>query len=541
MNAKKRFTRTEIITIVFFLCLTGFSFFWKGNTGFDADEQYAVATANRFLNGDRYMIDVFDAYQFSGLFESVLWGLSRNLSANYPIHTYRFISTLLFAAAGVPLWKYLREKTSEATAFLGYLVWVTALPKSIMSLEHAGLAKVMITYLLLVTERWMEGRKHPLLLGILISLLALSYPTMVVLAVPVFLFMLIRRQYKEAGIFAAVCFLSAGAVFIPVVIQIGFDGLVHSLQMIAMDASHTVTAAGKVASLQKDGGEFAKYTLRMLEYGAAAGTGIKLYDLIRKRKTDLRAVVIAVSALPFLHVIAKLAAGRWTPLYLYDRYLLILLITIIVAAAEKRHSGLAAGMLLLFIWITGFVTTNNGFYSPDGLIMIVTLLLAVILFSENRKKLVQGYLSAVLLSQCAGMVLTARLTSTMSNTIYDEYFRIWNGLPGLKVEAASADFFSFSEYCIPLMESDNLVVSGYDGYAYIIAGKKVMAPVTMSTVVYGEQWETYYAERLPRDLNILSENDDFMTGDLLTILSEWYTEKAVTTRLGYTLYYLERK
>lgn len=541
MSREKRYTRNDKIIMIFFVCMTVCSFFWKGMTGFDTDEQYAIVTASRFLNGDRYMIDLFDAYQFSGFFESVFWGLSGKLSGNYPIHVYRLISTFIFMLSGLPLWQFLRKKTSETMAFLEYLVWMTALPKSILSLEHAGLAKVLITYLLLAADSWMEGRKHPFLLGIVISLLALTYPTMVLLVVPVFLFMIICKQYKEAGIFTAVCFLTAAAVFLPVVMQLGFNGLMHSLHMIAMDASHTVTAAGKMASLQEDSSEFARYSLRMLEYGAAAGLGIKLHDLIRKKKTDIGTIVIAVSVLPFLHIIAKLATGRWTPLYLYDRYLLILLITLAASIVLKKKTGTLICILLVLIWTIGFATTNNGFYSPDGLILFCTLVFACVMYSENREKVLKYFLSAVLLSQCACMMLTARLTGTMANTVFDEYFRIWDDLPGLKVEPASADFFSFTEYCAPMMESDNLVVSGYDGYAYIISGKRTIAPVTMSTVVYGKQWKNYFAERLPQDLNLLSENDDFNTGDLLDILSEWYTEKAVTSRLGYTLYYLERK
>ena len=543
MKKEKSFTGIEAAVILFFLCLTVFSLYWKVQTGFDTDEQYAIVTAGRFLRGDRYMLDIFDAYQFSGLFESVFWALSLRWFADNPVIGYRLISIAVSMLAGLPvLHRLYRRSESLALAVMGYLVWVTALPKSILSLEHAGIAKILITYLILLGDEWVNARPHPVLAGIVFSLLALAYPTMVVLAVPVFLYQTIKKQYREAGVLAAVCVLIAAVVFAPVAARAGITGLFQSIRMIGMDESHTVSAAGKLGLLKEDGMEFLRYGLRMLEYGAAACAGYFLARYVfRRAKPDMAAGIIVMCAVPFLHIVMKLAMQRWTPLYLYDRYLLVLLVTAAAAAVRKDKGGTAASVLLALIWIVGFVTTNNGFYSPDGLIIPAVLVFAAVMGDKQRQRLVQGFLAAVLLSQCACMVLTARLTSTMANTVFAEYFRSYKGLPGLRIEPESADFFTFAEYCTPLMESDNLVVSGYDGYAYIITGKNVVAPVTMSTVVYGKQWDCYYSARMPENLNVLAENDDFESGELLRILEQWYTKKTVVSRHGYQLYYLERQ
>lgn len=536
--------KKERISAVLLICLVVLCLLWKTVTGFDADEQCAIVTAHRFIMGDRYMLDMFDAYQFSALFASPFWYVSLSLFPAYPVIAFRLVSIVIYAFGSIPVYRWLARRTeSSYIGLLSALVWITALPKSILSLDHSNLAMMFITYIVLLLDSWDKQHPRPVLMGVLVSALALCYPPMVITAVFVFLFMAFKGQLMEALKYTVICFVLAGIVFAPVIMNAGISGLLHGVHMILLDGSHSLPPAVKIAAMKADGNAFAHYAVRMCMYAAAAAGLVTATEVIMK-KTDLKPVryLMIAASIPFCHIIAILTLRGGSPIDYYDRYLLVLILTILAAIAHRDGRGLISCLYLVTAWIIAIAFTNNGFFAADAYVMISVLLLAAVAAASVKKKEISAFLTMVLVSQCACLFLCARLTGTMPNSVFHEEFIGSGEFPFMKLEKQSADFFAYACSSEELMESDNLVVSGYDEYAYVILDKNILAPVTISTISYGPQWEEYYAGKMPHDINVLAQNDDNKASELLKILSRWYTVMEVSDgNEKYDLYYLKKQ
>ena len=536
-------TKKERTAAVLLICIVAICLLWKTVTGFDADEQCAIVTAHRFLMGDRYMLDIFDAYQFSAMFAAPFWYISQHFFPAYPIIAFRLISTAVYIMGSIPVYRWMRRRTdSTYLSLLAALVWITALPKSILSLEHSNLAMMFITYIVLLLDAWENEHPRPVVAGVLVSALALCYPPMVITAVFLFMFMLLKRQFKAVLIYTLVCFGLAGIVFAPVVLAGGVSGLMHAVHMILLDGSHSIPLTAKLLSIKTDSNAFVHYAVRMAAYAAAAAVVVTGAELIMK-KTDFTPgrYLLMLAAIPFCHIITILVLRGGSPIDYYDRYLFSLVLALVAAVLHGDSRNLLGCVYLAIAWIIAISFTNNGFFAADAYVMISVLLLAGTTGTGIKRIELSSFLTIVLMSQCACLVLCARITSTLPNSIFREDFTSWRELPFMKLERRSADFFDFTRSTAGMMESGNVVVSGYDEYAYVELDKSILAPVTISTIAYGAQWEEYFLDRMPEDLNVLVENDDIAGKDLLEILERWYIIQEIPTGyVQFDLYYLKK-
>lgn len=296
------------------------SLLWKSSFGFDADEQFAIATSNRFLQGQHYLIDLFDAYQISALFAYPIWGICKSLFGSFAVLAYRIVCVLIKVLCCIPLYQFLKKKMDQKEALLLSLIWITAFPKSIVSLEHSNFAFLFITYLFVFLMDWGE-KKRGIALAITYSLLSLCYPTFVLVGLPIFCFLLVRKEWKQAILFVGISALIAIAIFIPVIIQVGVDGLLHSIRMILMDESHAMTMQDRQALILRDCGTFLRYAVRMVEYFIVFVVIWKAIEKVTSiQHLKLEEYMLILCSLPFLRAILKTLVSETNPLYEYQTY-----------------------------------------------------------------------------------------------------------------------------------------------------------------------------------------------------------------------------
>ena len=341
-----------------------------------------------------------------------------------------------------------------------------------------------------------------------------------------------------------ICFLScivlAGLVFSPVIMKNGINGLIHSIQMILMDGSHGLIISDKIAAIIHEGSEFVKYSKRMAEYFVIVSAVCYTYQkFIRKKSIVAIDYLVLFCTLPFIHICLKLSLQEWFPLYAFDRYLLIAMVSILSSFSFRNRRFFVANIIIILIWLVTLISTNNGFLATDGYIMWSTILVAFFFYFKAQKKALKLFLSSVLISQCCTMVLTARMTNSEYNSVFASPLVLnSNVLNHMSIEKETNRFLSSLTEVSEKLESDNLIVCGLDGYAYVVLDKKVYAPSTVPTEVYNQQWEIYIEERLLKDVYILIEHDAMDETELLKIMDKYYSIQEIhLNNSEYTLLY----
>lgn len=541
MKEKQNKSEYDQVIILILIIITIASLLWKTITGFDTDEQCIFATMNRFANGDRYLIDLFDPYQFSALIVTPIWLFCKALNPLNPVIMFRICSILIKLLCGLPFYRFFSKKThDEYFATLCFLVWLTAFPKVILSLDHSNLTYIILSYTVFILVNYSDSVRKACMLSIFFSLGVLVYPTMVVLSIPIIAILFFQREKKTVTVCFLMCIVLAGLVLSPILAKAGINGLIHSLQMVLMDGSHRLVISDKIGTIIHDGREFLKYSQKMAQYFIVVGAGCYIYQrLIRKKSIIAGDYLVLFCTLPFIHVCVKLSLQNLFPHYTFDRYLLITVVSLLLTVSFRNRQFLVANIINISIWLIALISTNNGLLVTNGYIMWSTILVALFFYFQVQKKVVKLFLSTVLISQCCIMVLTARMTNFEYNSVFSSPLVLnSNMLNHMRIEPETNRFLSALPEVSEKLESDNLIVCGLDAYAYVALDKNVYAPTTISTVVYNQQWEIYIEERLLDDVNILIEHDAMDETDLLKIMDKYYSIQEIPLKNSdYTLLY----
>ncbi len=528
--------RNNGLVILFLLCVA--SIVVKIHLGFDVDEQYAFSMMFRFSRGQMYLSDLFDPYQFSALLMTPLLMLCRLLSEANAVFLFRLFSGILYFVGTVPVYRFVyRETSDQKAAVLSGLFVFTFSAKSIISLEHSNLTALFLMYVLMDLYDYLRYGRVPVWLFALKSfLLAVCYPTMVLLAVPVLVLFFWKKDYKRAGRYLLWCVLFGMVLIIPVIVRNGGQGLMDSIRMILLDESHQYSFADRMDAFRSE----LRYTVKYL-----AGCAVCFVALLGWRRIYRKSVFGGVSKVVlfcagcFLFAMVQVWFKTVIPFYGYYRYFFLAVIGLYLAYKHHNHPITVCLWMLVTALAIVFQTTNNGALSVCGFCGFAMIGLVLLMRDDPRG--VKVLLVSAIVCQCSYDVLSYRVsggspTSTLhSNLVQSEVVKqVW-------VEPGDEAFFEQCSNVSLASASQNVMIGSNNSYAYVLVGGNVFAPTTTGTPFYGAQWETYIANTETDSFDLLIQSSFDEAKNLMTIVEKYYDLEPVSSQDDMVHYLAVRK
>lgn len=511
----------------------------KVRLGFDIDEQYAFSMMYRFSEGQKYLTDLFDPHQFSAFLMTPLFLLCRNLSVRYTVLLFRLFSALIYAVGSIPVYRFVRKETGDQrTAMLSALFFFTLTPKSIISLEHSNLSNLFLTYILMGLYRYLKYHElHVIPFGLESVLLAVCYPTLVLLVIPVEILLFCKKDCKLALQYLGCCLLGALLFLIPALIyQKGFAGVLNGVSMVLLEGSHQFSLKERMLNLLSDSYFFAKY---LCAYLLVSGAMLLWRKLVHRSVLCSVPDVMIFCMSPFITGIIQVLLTTAAPCAGYTRYLLLLLVLLILSVKRKEAGMKRISLFLLLVVALMYLTSNNGLFGPAGFCAFAGI--GLILLFRDQTKGSSLLLCAAIVCQCSYYLLSYHVTGGGPESVF--HFDLVSGtvVKGIYTEPADDQFFRECAQIETVSESGKVMLGGSDSYAYLAMNADVFTPTTISTPNYSSQWREYLDLKQAENFDLILETSYEKSSDLLKVVSEDYTVSLAETGETYTHYLAVRK
>lgn len=496
------------------------SLFVKIHLGFDCDEQYAFSMMYRFTQGQRYISDIFDPHQFSALLTTPLFYLCSLLSKQYTVILFRSFSAILYFLGSIPVYLFIKKETNDKQiAFLGLLSFFTLTPKSIISLEHSNLTVLFLTYVLMDCYTYLKYKEINIpLFSIKSVLLAICYPTLILLLVPVLIIFISRKDYKSVIKFLVICFLLALLLIIPPLINAGsFKELIKTVQTITMDGSHQFSITNRISVLFSDN----KYALKYLAFYSVFFGGFVCWKHFSSNSWISNAPNwILFCASFFVAGIFQVVFLIASPTAGYIRYTFLMLIAIFVSV-KRREQALSRCLLVLLVAIAiMFLTTNNGIPSTAG--FCAFSIMAITLLYRSDRKGVSFLLLSIILCQSSYYLFSYHVSGGGPRSVFHSDLVESKIIKEIMTEQVDENYFESCASQEVLSSSGKVMIGGKDSYSYLLVGGEVFAPSTISTPEFGEQWKVYLQSENVKDFDLLIEKSYPGTDNLVNIIRKNY-------------------
>lgn len=385
--------------------------------GYNQDEEYQIVMSYRRLMGDSLFKEMWEPHQMSSFlcsfFEWIFVGITKGTTG---IVIYlRIMGQLIQLALSIVLYKKLRGKMDEEYAFLIAVTFFNITPKMFASPEFSNMQFWAICISLFLgydaIECGLENRKG--LVCIILSAAAfclsvLSYPSMLILAIPLIICFIVLFNGKErrialGGFFGTCAVL--GFIYVAFnVINVGFDTFIYTVLKIPTgDLTHSLqtTTMGE-SKLLANIEEIALY----LGLSLFVCTFAYLFARIREAKvknemSDVISLFIALLSL-LIPLVEWLVLKKG-----YESGLVPILCCFIIIAINLRKSSSKSKKCYILAVIIGISTiiavmlmTDMTFASTLGhaIFIIPVMMIMIASVFENRKAVVSILLTYALFS-----------------------------------------------------------------------------------------------------------------------------------------------
>ena len=512
---------------IILLLLSAASIVIKIHLGFDCDEQYAFSMMYRFSKGQMYLRDVLDPYQFSALLMTPLFMLCRLISVPYTVLLFRIFSALLYFLGSIPVYRFLKNETGDTQlAFLDMLFFFTLTPKSIISLEHSNLSALFLTYVLIDFYHYLKyGELQIIPFAIKSLLLAICYPTLTLLVIPVLIILLRKKAYQTAGSYLLAIVVMTLLLILPVLIaNEGLTGFAATIRLILMGGSHQFSLANRILSLRS---EF-RYIIRFLLVSLFFFVTLFVWKhcIPRSRIKEVPDQLLFCTSL-FLTAIRPILIASVSPIAGYYSYSFLLLIAM-YDASKNNDKPLKKCLLVLFLaLIIMFNTSNNGIMAVSGFCAFAMLAAAILW--KNSKKGITLLLCTAILCQTSYNAISYHVTGGGPRSVFHFDLVSSSVIKGIWTEQADEDFFK-SCAAQPVESQTGLVmVAGTDSYAYLLLDGEVFSPSTTGTPVYGDQMKMYLQRNDAEDFDLIVEKKFPNSSKLIDILRTYYQLRLISS------------
>lgn len=480
----------------------------KALHGLDQDEQAIYCIMQRFLQGDRWLIDLYDPRQFAALIGMPFFWFSAFVCPKNPVLAFRVISILVSVFISRYLYKFIKQETkSKSISLLCVLCWLTITPKFIIALDHSHLFYIFSTlYIVHLYKAYKCSNKSEVyIVGAIFCGMVLCYPSMVVLFIPTAIILVLTCGWRSIIKYLSTCIVIASFFLIPCILSIGITGLKESIKMVLMDGTHDI---GKSLS--------EKFFFE-IDLWKAAGKYILIYigaciiDYFISKKRDSYYARLIALLFPFIRITILCVSGvKMYPFEEIFRYLVLLIILMIESVRKKNWEMMICSIAPALFFIIAWKSTNNGMISSCGYLVTSAVLLIVFLHNSNHK-VAMVVAVVVLLSQCGINAINYRASGTPPTSLYSmDLVENDSYLYGLRIEESTDKILSNIDYISQMLDSENIVFIGKDIYATRLLGKNYYMPVTTASISIDQQWERYFISNPSDNFDVLIEGTEGM-------------------------------
>ena len=536
----KSVNRNLIINIIF-IALIVLASISKIFVGIDHDETYVVVTAARLLQGEHLFKEIWDIYQTCILPSAILMKLYKAIFGNLDgvIIFLRIMSTIVQFGPTVIFYKVFKNKYKNA--IFGAMILALISPRYIQNFDYGflGFAGVLLCILLiekitlsLTSLDKMKIIMLSILSGVALSIGVLSYPTFIILTIPIGIYMVLQgmddRKLRVALATLIITCLFCALLFLLYVLKnVTLDEMLKNLlQNVIADESHS--SGSIIASTIKSIMNIRKDQIVM---GALIAISSIVFCFLLN-KTNLRinlfCSTIFVSSLAFIwpNITMIRPSG---PFGMNIRWLLIAISSMPIYYKYKNHKDIVwlfglTGWLMLFAVL---MATNLGIAESSSFALIIVL--GAILLLSNDDKLNIEIKKVVMYIFIFSLILTkgftVRINGTSPANILEPRERIDFGvLQGIYDYPGQVK--KFNEIKIELDEKttdeDIVFIMSNEPVYNLFGNFKFTSLSPIPTVEYSERWVRYYRDnnysfptKIFIDKSYKSDWDDLKANNLL--------------------------
>lgn len=227
--------------------------------GFDIDEQYAVSMAYRMVRGDRMFLEMWEPHQTSAFFSAAFLWIFVHITGglSYSVLFLRFIGCLTQLLISIFLYHTFRKISTPNTAFIVAIFYYNTIPKNSAVPDFSNMLLWFSTlmFLCLLHFSYTETADNHItifwliLSGILTSALILSYPTCLLVVIPVatgIYFVSQQHILRNIACYLSTCF-ACGAVWLCYFLShMSFSDFCSGVSAMFSDGSHSDTFCDKI-------------------------------------------------------------------------------------------------------------------------------------------------------------------------------------------------------------------------------------------------------------------------------------------------------
>ena len=232
-------------------------------TNLSFDEEYQMALANRFLQGDELFVHMWEPHQTSVFVCAFFMAVYKALFKSYTgvaifLHAIGIVFRGLVSFA---LFMTLKKELEKPLAFFAAAVFFMISPKDFAIPEYSNIQVWLSVFCFAFMLSYLRSEKAWYLVASAVALCleVITYPSCIITAVPaVFVIAAYAskgKKIKAVLFFGVTCFVVGAGVLLYLLIGYGFDTLLGFYQnMVSIDPSHNVSFAVKFLNYLKDVG-----------------------------------------------------------------------------------------------------------------------------------------------------------------------------------------------------------------------------------------------------------------------------------------------
>ncbi len=566
-------SRKNLITVLLFVLFGVLSAIGIWKTIYfsaDIDESYALTMAARIAGGECMMYELWELHQMSAFLYAPLVALYKAVAGSLEgaLIFMRICGLVIQALISVFVYRTVRRDMPVWLSLVVAFAYFNFTPKHIASFEFSLLFYWAFMVLMLCLLRYMETKhmRWMAVSGIAMSVIVLCYPTMLLLFVWVFLWLLVKKEKKAAGLLTATCGVLGILFVLCLVIGYGGFGVFGYIPNVLMDESHTQNLALHMYTHLQGIWDmlFVLLALMILFH-----VGRPVLDKKKQNGTLFLGLLLVAQALYaivqfhtindvnfmiFYPVLLQVFAVEW---YAYasfpkeqkDRIYFETVFPVTLVA------------VLAILLSSNVLTASSMSYFMPGVLLGVWQVYRVFKCreQENQGKKKRSYawmavvlLVCVLVQLFAARILLVRFSSTQKKNMFETYYEVSHDvLKGVRLgdfdyvqyEAKSALLDKYVD------EDDSFLYVGADMFLYTqLDGATIATGNTISTPAFGQQLMKYYEvhpEKIPTVVFVDREyGADFsqvlMTEPMKTFMETYFETEQSVIEPAVTVYTRER-
>ena len=214
--------------------------------GLNIDEEYTVTLGYRIITADKMFLDMWEPHQMSGFvcaFFTKIFMLITN-STDYLIVYLRIVNLIIHGCISVYLYTALSKIAGKYLSAMLSLLSFIIVPKMALSIDFSlivFLSLIIITATLIKMEHSVKQAGYVVLLSLVTCASILSYPSMLLLFVGLFIILYICFSKKDAFLYAGICFIS-GLLYVGYfTITLGLHDFLFGIGQMMTDGEHSTS------------------------------------------------------------------------------------------------------------------------------------------------------------------------------------------------------------------------------------------------------------------------------------------------------------